>query len=372
MPNASARRRAGTSVAQQLQDEPYRFGFFQAVRLLERIARKQNSGRNIRPVGTDASPSVEAVRFRALPTRTFPPGEIDRLKPNLIDEEKPPFEMTVGFMGLYGPSGVLPIHYTQIVIDRMRAKDHAMRDFLDVFNHRIISHFFRAWEKYRFPIAYERNHLWETGEDDAYSEALFGLVGMRTKGMRDRQEVHDETYLYFSGFYAHRPRNAVSLERLLSEYFGQPITVQQFQGRWLYLDFENRSLLPTAENPLGQNCRLGLSIIVGEKVWSVEAAFRIKVGPLSRSEFEDFMPGSSKLTQLAQLVRKYVGMSLDFDVQPVLRGPETPPIEVLSDEPQSRLGYNTWLWSKPIEHIVDDAIFVDSGAPTKPIQEGAK
>ena len=356
--------RTNTAVAHLLRKEPYRFEFFQAVRLLERMLRHEDGDRKLRPIGTNAPPSEEVVRFRASVSRAFPPGEIDQLKAGDRDLDRPAYEMTVGFMGLFGPSGVLPSHYTQMVIDRSRQKDYALRDFLDVFNHRMISHFFRAWEKYRLPIAYERNQLWHRNEDDPFSRALFGLVGLGTQRLRRRLEVDDETFIYFSGFFAHAPKNAESLASMLTEFLGMTLAVQQFQGQWLYLEPHNQSLLPTAGRPLGQNCQLGRNFIVGDRVWSIESRFRIRLGPLCINDFRSLMPGGETLRKLAQLVRTYVGLSLDFDVQPVLRGDEVPELQLDSHAPV-RLGYDTWIFSRQLDHDADDAVFHPSGAPSR-------
>jgi len=138
---AAAERR---DIEQLIGEEPYRFEFFQAVRVLERLLRERNAP------GRFANPQTEAVRFAAHNSTTFPASEIQSLQ---WREGRAPL-MVVNFMGLTGPEGVLPLYYTQFVAERVRAKDTAARDFLDIFNHRMISLFYQAWEKYRFAIAY--------------------------------------------------------------------------------------------------------------------------------------------------------------------------------------------------------------------------
>ena len=104
-------------------------------------------------------------------------------------------------MGLTGPSGVLPEHYTRLLIERLRAKDYTLRDFLDLFNHRVISLFYRAWEKYRFQFVYEQVKLGAVGDEteDFFTKCLYCLVGMGTGGLRGRQKIDDETFLYYGG-----------------------------------------------------------------------------------------------------------------------------------------------------------------------------
>lgn len=369
---ASQSRGTGVAVSQQLAAEPYRFEFFQAVRLLEQLARERvRDGRagDAAPVGYDHLPQRESVRFRALPSHTFPPGEVVSLRrsesPDAASPATPPAEMVVSFLGLTGPGGVLPRHYTQLVIDRVRQKDFSLRDFLDLFNHRAISLFYRAWEKYRLPAAFERATLDPQAEaEDPFTRCLVCLVGLGTDKLRGRLEISDAAFLYYGGHFAHAPRTATALESILQDYFDIPLQVLQFQGRWLYLSTEDRSQTPSPRAPEGQNCRLGMNVVVGSRVWSVENKFRVRLGPLTYQQFCQFMPRQAALRPLCQLVRSYVGPEFDFDVQPVLQAAEVPPCRAGRGGPlRSRLGWNTWLRSKPLLRDAADAVFQDEGAP---------
>src|SRR5262249_43832137 len=162
--------------------------------------------------------------------------------------------MTVAFMGLTGPNGILPRHYTEKVLrlaldseTRNKPERTALRDWFDLFNHRLISLFYRAWEKYRFHLAYERGAA-EGPEPDPFPRGLFSLVGLGLPALRDRVRVSsrvvvdgapservlgridDLALLYYGGLLAQRPRNAVALEAILADYFGLPVRVLQFQG----------------------------------------------------------------------------------------------------------------------------------------------
>ncbi|RMF83908.1 MAG: type VI secretion system baseplate subunit TssG, partial [Nitrospinota bacterium] len=165
---ATQGRRTDPPLEDLLFAEGYRFSFFQAVRLLEHLYPHRQ------PVGQDAQPSHEVVRFRTHLSLGFPASEIHEITPP-TDEEQPA-QMTVTFMGLTGPSGVLPRHYTEFLLERVRRKDYTLHDFLDLFNHRLLSLFYRAWEKYRFPISYERTVL-QHQRHDRLSLYLFDLIG---------------------------------------------------------------------------------------------------------------------------------------------------------------------------------------------------
>jgi type VI secretion system protein ImpH len=359
MASASGRNRA--SVIDELHHRTHRFDFFQAVRLLERLAGEP-SERPLRPVGEDSSPLQEAVRFRVLPSHAFPAGSIDKLLVPPTDDAKAkqrPPELVTTFLGLIGANGALPRHYTSMLIERIRAKDFAMRDFFDLFHHRTISLFYRAWEKYRLPVVYERaaspvgSH-----REDLFTYGLYCLLGLGTGGLRGRMDFDDEAFLFYAGHFAHHPRCALSLECLLADYFELPVRVKQFQGQWLYLQRDDQSMLPSAEYPQGQNARLGENVVVGERVWDVESKLRIRLGALGYADFRRFLPAGEALRPLCQMVRFYIGPQFDFDVQLVLKGPEAPWCRLGGDGADaSRLGWNTWVRCGEFVCDVFDAVF---------------
>jgi type VI secretion system protein ImpH len=368
MAMAAADGREGVGLSERLAREPYRFDFFQAVRLLELSAREGAAAdprRPCAPVGQNGPPDSEHVRFRAQPTLGFPPAPVSQIRgPAPAAGNNRPAgapEAVVTFHGMTGPLGALPQHYTTLVLRRVRAKDFAFRDFLDLFNHRALSLFFRAWEKYRLPWSFERAR--HTGTTDPISQSLFCLTGFGTGGLRGRQRLPDQAILFYAGHLAHSPRSAVALEAMLADYFGLPVEVQQAQGQWLTLDDTDCSCLPGAGDPEGCNNALGVSVFLGERVWDVQGKFRMRVGPLRYSQFRQFMPDGGALEVMCQLARTYAGPHLDFDVLPVLRRDEAPRCRLGGDEADGpRLGWNTWVHDEDYRDDLTDAVFfMDSG-----------
>ena len=368
--------RQNPGLIDHLVEHGHRYDFFQAVRLLHALAfetagaaAENTNARPTQGVGTDHGPETEVVRFRALPAHSFPAGSIAEVRSLKADDtaaEPAPlrFEMDVAFMGLTGPSGVLPNHYTSLMIERVRAKDYALRDFFDQFNHRAISLFYRAWQKYRFPFAYEETKRVSAGQDeDLFTYALYALLGLGTDGLRGRQTYDDEVTLYYAGHFSHQARCAVSLEIMLADYYELPVKVQQFYGQWLYLTEEYQTSLPTRANPLGLNCQLGTDVVVGERVWGVENKFRLRLGPLHYADFLRLLPTGDVLLSICQMTRLYAGPQYDFDVQPVLLAAEVPWCQLSESGGGPRLGWNTWLRNEPFAHDVDDAVFALEGAP---------
>ena len=135
----------------RLLEEGERFEFFQAVRLLQLLRQERGA------VGRDEDPEREAVRFRGGIGVDFPTSDVAMIGRG---EDDRPTSMDVAFMGVATPAsfGSLPLHYAQLVREEVVQQKHeALRDFFDIFNHRLISLFYRAWEKYHFPIVYERS-----------------------------------------------------------------------------------------------------------------------------------------------------------------------------------------------------------------------
>jgi type VI secretion system protein ImpH len=329
---ASERGRTDSPLVSILFGEPYRFEFFQAVRLLERI----NSDR--RPVGLDVDPSAEVARFRTRVSLGFPPSAIHRISRNGRGNGNHPPEVEVAFMGLTGPLGVLPHPYTELLIERTRSRDTTLWSFLDLFNHRLISLFYRVWEKYHFAIAYE------LGREDRFTEYLFDIVGIGTRGLRKRLAVSDQSVIFYGGLVAQRPHSSSGLEAMLSDYFDVRARVQQFAGQWLKLDDDSVTRLGSA------NSELGVSAVAGSRVWDNQSKFRVKFESLTFDRFRSLLPVGDAFAAACDITRLMAGMEFDFDIQLTLKAAEVPGC-ILSTRGKRKylLGWTTWLKTKPFE-----------------------
>ena len=310
-----------------LYTEAYRFDFFQAVRLLERLEPQRE------PVGVAGPPAQEVVRFRTRVSLEFPASQIYDLTPH---DDGPP-RLTVAFFGMAGALGVLPHAYTELLIERTRRQDQALWEFLDLFHHRLISFFYRAWEKYRFPIAYERSRR------DPFTAYLFDLIGLGTKGLSGRMRLPDQGLLLYAGLIAQKPHSAAGIASILGHYFAVPARIKQFSSQWLTLDRTYRASLGSA------NSDLGVSLVVGERVRDRQSKFRVRLGPMSLERYLSFLPGGASFPALADLTRFLAGLELDFDVQLVLTAAEAPDC-VLSSRAKTppMLGWTTWMKTRPL------------------------
>ncbi len=327
---AAASRSVDTAVAERqlerrLFEEPYTFEFFQAVRLLEKMMR------GTRPVGREGPPSSEPVRLAAHPSLAFPASQIQALEPA---QGGMPARMVVNFMGLIGPLGVLPLYYTQQVIERTRARDTSLRDFLDLFNHRLLSLFYQAWEKYRVAVQYER------GGAARFSHYLLDVIGLGTKGLQNRQAVEDDALIHYAGLLGQRPRSALALRQLLEDYFGVPAAVEQFAGAWFGIERGNQCWL---EERSDASERLGWGAVVGDEVFDEQSRARVRLGPLTLAQYRDFLPTGTAYRPLCGLLR-FFSDEVDFEVQLVLKREEVPPCELGAEQETAPvLGWVTWM-----------------------------
>jgi len=323
---------------ERMAEDPTPFGFFQAVRLLER----ENPGKSA--VGRFADPGSEVARFAVHPSLAFPASEIQEM----AFPEDGPVRMMVNFLGLTGPQGVLPHRYTLTVIERLRARDTTMRDFLDLFHHRILSLFYTAWEKHHFLISHERDQKDQLGRHLA---DLIGLLGEEQAS--DLRVVRREALLYYTGLLMSRQRSALALEQLLEDFFGLPVEVEQFVGAWYPLEEKVRTYID--EEPSPGSAPLGMGSVVGDELWDQQARVRLRFGPLTRKQFDSFLPRGSAYKALKELTRAFGGDGMDFEVQLTLRRQDVNPT-TLGDGQEIRLGQGTWLKTRPMDRDPDDTI----------------
>jgi type VI secretion system protein ImpH len=329
---------ASPEIEASLGKEPFAFDFFQAVRMLSRLLPDRQ------PVGRFSDPKSEVVRFATSAELGFPPSQIADLE---WPESSQP-RMQVNFMGLTGPHGVLPLYYSALIRERLRVRDKALHAFLDLFNHRIISLFYQAWEKHHFTVGYERN------ESDPISPHLMDLLGLGTPHLASRQAVPDEALLFRCGLLGAHSRSAAALRALLIDYFEVPVDIEQFVGKWYPIDETTRCRFSDSGS---DSERLGLGTVVGDEIWDQQSGVRIKLGPLTLQQYLEFLPEGRAHQPLRSLVRFFAGNELDFEVQLILRKEEIPSCELGADGPSApRLGWLTWAKTEPPAQDADESV----------------
>ena len=327
---------------QKMHAEPYRFRFFQAMRLLEAMHPER------RPVGGFSPPAEEVARFSARPTLTFPASEVQDLRSG----EGQPTTLEVNFLGLNTVNGPMPRANTALLLERQRGRDGATAEFHDIFNHRMISLFYRAWKRYRFFLAAESTR----DEGDAVADRLYDLVGLGSPGLRGRQAIPDEATIFYAGLLSRQVRSADGLEQILAAYFGVRVEVRQFTGTWERLSPDQQTHLREGSTFAES---LGRGTIVGDEVWIQEAALTVRLGPMRLERYQQFLPGGEGQRELESWLHFYSRKAFSFVVQLVLEREEVPRVELAQKkEERKRLGYESWLKVKPLERDPDETTYV--------------
>lgn len=329
-----------SAIERDLREHPGTFEFFQAVRLLALMFPERE------PVGHFVAPEREIVRFAANTSLSFPPSEIHSL-----DWSEAIPKMAVNFMGMTGPLGTLPYAYSELILERLRNRDRTLPEFLDIFNHRMISLFYQAWEKYRFQVAYERDG------NDRLSRCLMSLIGLGTPGLQNRQVVRDEALLFYSGLLALQPRSAVGLQHLLEDYFGVHVDVEQFVGSWQALDPADQTVFEDGDSFSEQ---LAVGMVAGDAVWDQQSRLRVKMGPLTQEQYLGLLPSGSAYAAAGNLIRFFCGANLEVELQLILRQDAVPNCDLGDDSAAGpRLGWFTWMKSRTeFDRAPDDTVLL--------------
>ena len=351
---STPRRRASLTVIDALQDTPQAFGFFQAVRLLERaeilrtttplqaVESKKSAYTVKNPVAQFVPPNTEIVRFHGNHSLNFPDHEL--LSIQLKSDTHQQWQLVINFMGLTGSMGVLPHHYTELILQRLKNKDHSLSHFLDLFNHRSISLFYQASCKYRLGLEYERNKLKPQAltKTDTHTQALLSLIGLGTPKLTQGLQINEESLLYYSGLFNQQLKTSEGLRQILQRHFNMQVEVQDFVAQWQDLIDPVRTRLVSKQQPKGQNACLGRSAILGSKCWYAQGKIRIILHAANQQQLNQFAPGTKGLSALNELVRLYVGSEHDYDCILRVRRADIPNAIQLKRQKPPVLGWDTW------------------------------
>ena len=329
---ASENRSTNHPLIRQMLRSAHEFEFFQLVDMLQRLNPEAV------PIGHQGPTAKEIVRLRPELSLNFPTGDVADMGQIAGTDALPDrYRLTACFLGLYGTVTPLPIHYTEDLLLNDR-EDETSRAFLDLFHHRLLSLFFRTWTKYRYHM------LFQSGGRDAFSGYMLALVGLGTQGLQDRLAVEKVRTIRFAGLMTQQPRSAVGLEGFLRDYFdGLPASIEQCVGRWL-------SLADDDYNAIGMgNCTLGNDLIVGQRVYDRTGKFCLSVGPVDFETYKRFLPVGDAYKETDQIIRLYLIDWLDYEIEVKLIGEEVPPLLVGEGDKAARLGWTSWVVSRPTD-----------------------
>jgi type VI secretion system protein ImpH len=317
------------------QESPYQFDFFQALRRLECAYASEPR------LGESLHVKREQIRLGQDPTLAFPPSTLASFRQGKAPS---PPRLGVYFFGLLGANGPLPLHLTEYVYDRLRNEhDPTLVAFLDLFHHRLLTLFYRAWANAQPTVSFDRP------AQDRFGTYLASLFGLGLPALRERDAMPDLAKLYYAGRLACQTRHAEGLQAMLQDFFKLPVRIREFVGDWIELPENSRWRLGASPDA----GTLGSTIILGAKIWQAQQKFRVILGAIDFAEYRRMLPGGMSLQRLIALVRNYIGDELDWDLNLILQESEVPPLCLNG---QSRLGWTSWLTQGRLGRDGDDLV----------------
>ncbi|HET7773805.1 MAG TPA: type VI secretion system baseplate subunit TssG [Burkholderiaceae bacterium] len=312
------------SLLGSLEREPWAFDFHAVLRRIDAI------GQVAPRFGESLRPQQDPIRLGQEPSLSFAPSAVSAFSPG--NSYAPP-RIEVRFFGFLGPNGPLPLHLTEFAMQRIRHHgDQTFARFLDLFHHRLLSLFHRSWAQAHPVVSMDRPKA------DPFSGYVRSIAGYGTYGLRDRDAVPDFARQRFSGWLARSGRSIDGVESVLTSYFGMRVRVEQFVGHWMRLQTQDLTRLGVR---LSAN-RLGAGATLGERVWDRQYKIRLVMGPMTRAQYDDLLPGGRAARVLRDWMLNFFGRRMAVEVQLVLRSRDVP---VARLGQSGALGWSAWFGS---------------------------
>lgn len=317
--NGLAQRRL--SLYQALARAPWAHDFYQVLRRVEALHPE------LPRLGEAGRPADEPVRLGQQADLAFAPTNLSEVR--LGRSGRP--RLGVRFLGLWGPQGPLPTHLTEFARERqLNHGDPTLVRFADVFHHRLLMLFYRAWRQAQ-PAA-SRDHP----ARDRFGVYVGALFGQGAPAWFARTEIADESKRHFAAHLARSVRNPEGLEDILASYFGVPVRVECFALRWMELPASQRSMLGARDGA----ATLGAGAVLGRRVLDAQHHFAVHLGPMALADYERLLPGGGWHRRLIEWVREYASEEYGVHATASVNAREVPRAVLGGGV---RLGWTTWL-----------------------------
>lgn len=330
-------RQQTASLGSQLFEKPYQFEYHQAVKLIQMLKPDCKS------LGEGPAPEEEAIVLKGRILYTYPSSDLYSAETTMVLDPLPSDQritLKVNFFGIAGSHGPLPAPYTELLYDRIRQQDTAGQDFIDIFNHRLLSIFHRIRKKHWIGLSEQ------SPDKTPFANNLYALLGLGTSGTHNRLGIPDRGLLYYTGLLWHQSRSMIGLQTFLSNYFDLPVDVVQFEGGWNTLEENHVTRIGLS----GQFNLLGQGAALGEKVWDQRKNITIRLGPLDQKSFMAFIKPGYGYPSLYDLTKLYVGVEQEFRFNLIIKASDVMETRLNG---KTYLGWTSCLKTKPTQK--DDA-----------------
>ena len=299
-----------------------RYEFYQLVELLHR-----HHGDDLEQRHGGSVPSFQRVRYTASASLGFPGSDVLALSETQVGQ----YEMEVSFLGLQGAQSPLPGYYLETLAHNAAHQEGAAGDFLDFFNHRLLTLVHRSWRKYRHYVRYQND------AKDGFSAAIFALVGLADSDLRGETPINWSKMLAYAGLLAGRSRSPDVVSGIVGHCFDlAQVQIEEWVQRWVEIPLDQRSCMGVSGMTLGGD------MVAGERVADVNGKFALCLRGLSLARFRDFLPDGEEHSPLKTLVSFVLREPLAYDLELELLDSEVKPMR-LGDAGSCQLGWTTFV-----------------------------
>ncbi|CAL8475233.1 type VI secretion system baseplate subunit TssG [Caballeronia sp. S22] len=320
-----------SEMLETLEAEPWRHGF---LALLRRIAAHPG----LEAIGTARRPGTEPFRLGQTPTLAFAPRDIAG-----VDRCGEHLRISLFSLGMLGPNGPLPLHVTEMARDRQQGRnDTTTVDFFDIFHHRALALFYRAWASAQAAAGLDRV------DDEGFSFYIASLSGQDANEMRERA-LPSHARLAASAHLVRESRNSEGLRATLAHYFCVPVEIQERIFHWIDIDTKDQGRIGAA----GPGAMMGRGAMLGRVAPDRQHRFRIVIGPVDLQSYLRFTPKGADLPHLVEWVRAFVGRELGWELELRINPASAPPAQMGREQ---QMGWSGWLGrpnpDRPIKGMV--------------------
>ena len=191
---------------------------------------------------------------------------------------------------LTGAHGVLPVAYTEWLVDRQfRYADTSAIDFFNIFNTRAQIIKYRAWIRYHYYAQFELTRK------KPLEPEISALIG----------NSPDNKVL---SLYVLPVKSMAGLERYLQTVLDERIEVHPFYGQWR----KNKSdVLCQLGNAA---CSLDQLPAIGQVYWDIQNNIHLVVGPILPQYIKNYMINGDKFCLINQVINLWSGEGFDLIV----------------------------------------------------------
>ncbi|WP_223669693.1 type VI secretion system baseplate subunit TssG [Kangiella shandongensis] len=242
--------------------------------------------------------------------------------------------ITSALFSLTGANGILPNHYSETLAKSLRDKNHVLKDFLDMFNHRLNSLMYRSWAKYRLDTdkSYQANVSHYQSTADLIMTTLAG----------ESYPMKENSSAYYSGLTYACARSADKLKSVINDLSGLNAAVNEFQGKWIELEDDQLSRMGSNGQGVSFN-QLGVNTMLGRRCWDLSSSFEVEFEVNDAATFRSLTPGGKMNRLLNKTLKNLVGDGYEFNFKLKVKAKHCQTVQLSPGQQKTALGSSAWM-----------------------------